>query len=231
MAHAVLRGSTEIGERNVIHPGAVLGGEPQDLAFAGGETFLRIGNDNVFREHATAASRHRRRAAPPSSATATTSCRARTSPTTVASATRTIVAGGALLAGHVELDDRAFVSGNCVVHQHVRIGTAGAAARSVADQSRRAAVLHHRRHPHRARRERDRSPACRLRRRADRGHPPCGRAALRAPDAPRARARRASRPATSPTTCASSSRSSAPRSAAYACRRAPAARARPEASE
>jgi hypothetical protein len=27
-----------------------------------------------------------------------------------------------LLAGHVELADRAFVSGNCVVHQHVRIG-------------------------------------------------------------------------------------------------------------
>jgi len=31
--------------------------------------------------------------------------------------------GGALLAGHVELYDRAFVSGNCVVHQHVRIGS------------------------------------------------------------------------------------------------------------
>jgi UDP-N-acetylglucosamine acyltransferase len=34
----------------------------------------------------------------------------------------TIIAGGALLAGYVEVDDRAFVSGNCVVHQHVRIG-------------------------------------------------------------------------------------------------------------
>jgi UDP-N-acetylglucosamine acyltransferase len=34
----------------------------------------------------------------------------------------TIIAGGALLAGHVEVADHAFVSGNCVVHQHVRIG-------------------------------------------------------------------------------------------------------------
>jgi len=32
------------------------------------------------------------------------------------------VAGGALVAGHVVVDDDAFISGNCVVHQHVRIG-------------------------------------------------------------------------------------------------------------
>jgi len=36
---------------------------------------------------------------------------------------QTIIAGGALLAGYVEVADRAFVSGNCVVHQFVRIGT------------------------------------------------------------------------------------------------------------
>jgi len=121
MAHAVLRGPIELGERNVVHPGAVLGGEPQDLAFAGGETFLRIGNDNVFREHATA---HRGTVAGSAtvigdgnyfmqSAHVAHNCRV---------GNHTIVAGGALLAGHVELADRAFVSGNCVVHQHVRIG-------------------------------------------------------------------------------------------------------------
>jgi UDP-N-acetylglucosamine acyltransferase len=33
-----------------------------------------------------------------------------------------IVAGGALLAGHVEVEDRAIISGNCVVHQFCRIG-------------------------------------------------------------------------------------------------------------
>jgi UDP-N-acetylglucosamine acyltransferase len=121
MPHAVLRGSTDIGERNVIHPGAVLGGEPQDLAFAGGETFLRIGNDNVFREHATV---HRGTVAGSAtvigdgnyfmqSAHVAHNCRV---------GNQTIVAGGALLAGHVELADRVFVSGNCVVHQHVRIG-------------------------------------------------------------------------------------------------------------
>jgi UDP-N-acetylglucosamine acyltransferase len=33
-----------------------------------------------------------------------------------------ILASGALVAGHVVIEDAAFVSGNCVVHQHVRIG-------------------------------------------------------------------------------------------------------------
>ena len=33
-----------------------------------------------------------------------------------------IIAGGALLAGWVEVGDRALVSGNCVVHQYTRIG-------------------------------------------------------------------------------------------------------------
>jgi UDP-N-acetylglucosamine acyltransferase len=33
------------------------------------------------------------------------------------------LANGALLAGHVEVGDRAFISGNCLVHQFVRVGT------------------------------------------------------------------------------------------------------------
>jgi UDP-N-acetylglucosamine acyltransferase len=34
-----------------------------------------------------------------------------------------MLAGGALLAGHVTVADRAFISGNCLVHQFVRVGT------------------------------------------------------------------------------------------------------------
>src|ERR1051325_4737819 len=34
-----------------------------------------------------------------------------------------ILANGALLAGHVVVGDRAFISGNCLVHQFVRVGT------------------------------------------------------------------------------------------------------------
>src|SRR5258705_12981121 len=42
MAHAYLTGWTEIGADNEIHPGAVLGGAPQDRAYKGQQTFLRI---------------------------------------------------------------------------------------------------------------------------------------------------------------------------------------------
>jgi UDP-N-acetylglucosamine acyltransferase len=120
-AHAVLRGQIEIGERNVVDSGAVLGGDPQDLAYAGGTTFLRIGNDNVFREHVTI-----HRGTLDGSATIVGDGNYFMQSSHVAHncriGNRTIVAGGALLAGHVELADRVFVSGNCVVHQHVRIG-------------------------------------------------------------------------------------------------------------
>ena len=34
-----------------------------------------------------------------------------------------ILGGGAILAGHVTVQDRAFISGNCLVHQFTRIGT------------------------------------------------------------------------------------------------------------
>lgn len=52
-SHATIRGNTTMGARNVVAQGAVLGGDPQDRKFAGEPTFLRIGDDNVFREYVT----------------------------------------------------------------------------------------------------------------------------------------------------------------------------------
>lgn len=46
-------GYTTLGENNIIHPFAALGQNAQDLSFVGGETFLKIGNGNTFREGAT----------------------------------------------------------------------------------------------------------------------------------------------------------------------------------
>jgi len=51
MAHAYLTGWTEIGADNEIHPGAMLGNAPQDKAYKGAETYLKIGDRNIFREH------------------------------------------------------------------------------------------------------------------------------------------------------------------------------------
>jgi UDP-N-acetylglucosamine acyltransferase len=51
--HAIVRGGTRLGARNVVHPFAVIGGDPQERTYAGEATSLEIGDNNVFREHVT----------------------------------------------------------------------------------------------------------------------------------------------------------------------------------
>lgn len=46
-------GNTEIGSHNHLHPGAVIGGPPQDITYKGEETSLVIGDHNIFREFST----------------------------------------------------------------------------------------------------------------------------------------------------------------------------------
>ena len=53
IAHAVIQGIATIGERNVIHPFAVIGGDPQDVSFTGSPTSVEIGDQNVIREGVT----------------------------------------------------------------------------------------------------------------------------------------------------------------------------------
>jgi UDP-N-acetylglucosamine acyltransferase len=122
LAHAVLTGWTEIGEDNVIHMGTVIGHEPQDLTYTGTQTFLRIGHRNIIREHS-----QMHRGTVEGSATIIGNDNYFMHHSHVAHnchiGNNTIIAGGALLAGYVQVEDRAFVSGNCVVHQFVRIGT------------------------------------------------------------------------------------------------------------
>lgn len=122
LAHAVLTGWTRIGRDNEIHMGAVVGHVPQDVAYTGARSYLRIGDRNVIREHSQI---HRGTTAESETvvgddnflmqhAHVAHNCRL---------GNHTVIGGGALLAGHVSVEDRAFVSGNCVVHQTVRIGT------------------------------------------------------------------------------------------------------------
>jgi UDP-N-acetylglucosamine acyltransferase len=51
--HAVITGRTTMGRKNRVFSGAVIGSEPQDVKFHGEETFLVIGDENLFREHVT----------------------------------------------------------------------------------------------------------------------------------------------------------------------------------
>jgi UDP-N-acetylglucosamine acyltransferase len=121
MAHAYLTGCTEIGEENDIFPGAVLGAEPQDKAYAGQETYLSIGDRNVFREHVQV---HRGTAAGSATVIGNDNFLMATAHVghNCKLGDNVILANGALLGGYVEVGNNVFISGNCVVHQFVHIG-------------------------------------------------------------------------------------------------------------
>jgi len=121
-SHVYLTGQTTIGARNRFHAGCVIGDAPQDLKYDGAPTRLRIGDDNVFREHVTV---HRSNTVGEETVIGSHNfflahshvahnCRV---------ASHVILANGALLGGHVLVQDRAFLSGNCLVHQFCRVGT------------------------------------------------------------------------------------------------------------
>ena len=53
MPHVNVRYGSRIGNGNTIHPGAVIGGIPQDLKFVGEDTIAQIGDNNKIRENVT----------------------------------------------------------------------------------------------------------------------------------------------------------------------------------
>ena len=120
-AHAIVKRFTTLGAGNRVHEGAVLGGEPQDLAFTGADSQLVIGDRNLIREGVTI---HRSTKA--GGATVIGSDCFLMAYAHVAHdnrmGDRVIVANNCALAGHVEIGDRAFLGGGVGVHQFCRIG-------------------------------------------------------------------------------------------------------------
>ena len=119
--HVYLTGVTEIGERNIFHAGCVIGDAPQDLKYKNEPTRLRIGHDNVFREHVTV---HRSNKLAEDTVIGSHNLLMANSHVGHNSqlGDHIIIANGALLGGHVTVGDRAFISGNCLLHQFVRVG-------------------------------------------------------------------------------------------------------------
>jgi UDP-N-acetylglucosamine acyltransferase len=119
--HVYLTGLAKIGAGNKFHAGCVIGDAPQDLKYKNEPTGLRIGDNNVFREHVTV---HRSTKTPEETLIGSRNFFMQHSHVAhnCAIGDDTIIAGGALLAGHVVVQDRAFISGNCLVHQFCRVG-------------------------------------------------------------------------------------------------------------
>jgi UDP-N-acetylglucosamine acyltransferase len=124
-SHVVVEGPTKIGEDNQFYPFATIGLQPQDLKFKGEETFLTIGNHNVFREYVNV---HR--------GTAGGGGTTRIGDHNFLMAyvhighdswlgNHIILANAATLAGHVIIEDHATIGAFSGVHQFCRVGTHG----------------------------------------------------------------------------------------------------------
>lgn len=121
-AHAVIEGTVKMGAENFIGYGAIIGATPQDLSFdPKTQSSVEIGSGNTIREYCTI---HRG--------------------STEGSATKigdgnflmvgnhlghnctigngVVMANDCLLAGHVRIDDRAFIGGGSRFHQGIRMG-------------------------------------------------------------------------------------------------------------
>lgn len=122
MSHIVIHGNVTLGKYNKIHPFAVLGGDPQDLGYAGEPTFLVIGDHNTFRESTTMS-----RGSSAGSGTTTIGhhnaflAYAHVGHDSVIG-NHVIFINNATTGGHVTVDDYATLGGFSAVHQFCRIG-------------------------------------------------------------------------------------------------------------
>lgn len=121
-SHVVVTGQTTLGAGCRVFPFACLGHRPQDLKFRGERSDLIIGSNNQIREHVTM---H------PGTAHGGGTTRVGDNGLFMAGVhvahdcqigNGVIMANNATLAGHVELQDFAFLGGLSAVHQFVRIG-------------------------------------------------------------------------------------------------------------
>jgi len=122
MAGAIVTKHCVLGDRVVVHPYAVIGGDPQylkfDRAVASG---VRIGTGSVLREHVTI-----NRSIHAGGFTALGEGCFMMAASHVAHdcavGNQVVFANAALLAGHVSVGDHTFLGGGAAVHQYCRIG-------------------------------------------------------------------------------------------------------------
>jgi UDP-N-acetylglucosamine acyltransferase len=112
---------TTMGDDNEISAGTVLGTDPLDKGFTGERSYLFIGQANKIREHYTIS-----RGTQPESETRIGNGNYIMTSGHIAHncilGDNIVVASCALIAGYVEIESQAFISGGVVVHQFSKIG-------------------------------------------------------------------------------------------------------------
>ena len=122
MAYAVVTKHCLLGDRVVVHPFAVIGGDPQYLKFdRATDGRVQVGAGTVLREHVTI-----NRSIHPGKATVVGENCFLMAASHVAHdcdvGSNVVFANTALLGGHVSVGDHTFLGGGAAVHQHCRIG-------------------------------------------------------------------------------------------------------------
>src|SRR5882672_307517 len=119
--YVYLKRWTTLGEGNEISAGTVLGTDPLDKTFKGERSYLRIGARNKIREHYTIS-----RGTQPESVTQIGDDNYIMTSGHIAHnckiGSHTVICSCALVAGYVEVEDGAFISGGVVIHQFSKIG-------------------------------------------------------------------------------------------------------------
>lgn len=123
MNSVTISGHVSIGRDNVIYPNVVIGGEPQDISYAGSDTKVVIGDCNIIREGVTI----NRGSEKEDGITRIGDHNFLMACCHVAHdcklGSHIIMANGSLLGGHVHVDDYASISGAVAVHHYSTIGS------------------------------------------------------------------------------------------------------------
>lgn len=123
MNNVTVMGHVTIGEFNRIYPGVVIGGEPQDISYAGSPTRVEIGDHNIIRECVTinrgtekefGVTRIGNRNFLMACCHVAHDC---------CLGDHIVIANGTLLGGHVHIQSHAALSGAVGVHHYTTIGS------------------------------------------------------------------------------------------------------------
>ncbi|HOO59593.1 MAG TPA: acyl-ACP--UDP-N-acetylglucosamine O-acyltransferase [Candidatus Mcinerneyibacteriales bacterium] len=121
-AHALIHSYVSMGRENKIYPFCDIGGEPQDIKFENKESWVVMGDRNLIREYATI---HRSSNAGGKTVLGNDNflmghahighdCQV---------GDHVVMVNFTALGGYVTVEDRAFISASCLVHQFCKIGT------------------------------------------------------------------------------------------------------------
>ena len=121
-SHVNIKGNTIIGNNTKIFPFASIGTNPQDLKYKGEKTKLKIGSNNIIREHVTI----------------NTGTDGGGGITKIGNnnlimigahiahdcivGNNVVIANSAAIAGHAQISDEVIIGGNCGIQQFTRIG-------------------------------------------------------------------------------------------------------------